>query len=81
MKTVLGMTMRDTITGFSGVVTGRAEYISGCAQALLVPKVKDDGALPESHWFDEQRLELLLADQVVLKNGDTPGCDREAPKR
>jgi len=81
MKTVLGTTMRDTITGFTGVVTGRAEYISGCAQALLVPKAKDDGSLPESHWFDEQRLESLPIVQVALNNGDTPGCDREAPKR
>lgn len=31
----LGQEVRDRLTGFSGVVTGRAEYITGCAQICV----------------------------------------------
>lgn len=77
----LGFTYVDRITGFRGVCTGHTVYISGCAQMLLVPPVKD-GAFAEPQWFDQQRCELVTtAERVVLDNGLTPGCDRAAPKR
>lgn len=76
----LGITARDTITGFEGVVTATAQYISGCNQVLLVPKVDDKGAFVESHWFDEQRCSQMGEEIVVLENEETPGPDKEAPK-
>lgn len=81
MKTELGSKVQDIITGFSGVVTGRAEYISGCNQALVVPAIRPDGALPDSQWFDEQRLSVVDESKIVLDNGNTPGCDKPAPRR
>lgn len=56
MKIELGMTVTDKITGFSGVVTGRCEYISGCHQVLIQPRVKDTGEFVDSRWMDEDRL-------------------------
>ncbi|MDX8513582.1 hypothetical protein [Mesorhizobium captivum] len=82
MKAILGTTMRDAITGFSGVVVGRVEYLTGCNQGLIQPKAKEDGTLADSAWFDEQRLEAVAGvPRVKLDNGNTPGCDRPAPKR
>jgi hypothetical protein len=82
MKTELGMKMRDRITGFTGIATGRAEYISGCHQVLLNAKVKDDGSFTGVEWFDEQRLEVdTSSPPIKLDNGRTPGADRPAPKR
>ncbi|WP_375782872.1 hypothetical protein ACE10Z_23445 [Bradyrhizobium sp. Pha-3] len=78
---LLGTTQRDKITGFSGVVTGFCEYLSGCNQALLVPKVAENGDFKEGHWFDVQRLEQVGADVITLDNGATPGFDKAAPKR
>ncbi len=81
-KELLGFTLRDKVTGFMGVATGHVEYITGCNQVLLVPKVDADGKLRESNWFDVQRCELLPAeDHVTVDNGVTPGPDKEAPKR
>jgi hypothetical protein len=79
--TILGTTQRDKITGFQGVVTGYCEYISGCHQVLLVPKVDEKGDHKEPHWFDLQRLERVGGDVVTLNNGRTPGFDKAAPKR
>lgn len=81
-KIQLGAFAQDRISGFRGRVTGRAEYISGCTQILLVPRVSDDGASRESAWFDEQRLDVEEGQGVItLDNSETPGPDRPAPKR
>jgi hypothetical protein len=78
----LGARYVDKITRFSGVATGRAEYISGCTQVLLAPGVDKDGNWKDSNWFDEQRLQVVPgSDVITLDNGDTPGFDKAAPKR
>lgn len=77
----LGITVKDKITGFEGVVTGFVKYISGCNQVLVVPKVDDKGASRDGAWFDVQRMERVGKDQIILDNGDTPGCDAAAPIR
>lgn len=81
MSNILGTTQRDKITGFSGVVAGFCQYISGCNQALLVPKVDEKGDFKEPHWFDVQRLEQVGTEVITLDNGATPGFDKAAPKR
>lgn len=77
----LGRTYTDKITGFTGVATGFVQYISGCHQVLLAPRVGEDGALRDSQWFDLQRVAAMDNQIVELDNGATPGCDRAAPKR
>lgn len=82
MNIDFGVTAKDVITGFTGVVTGRTTYISGCTQVLLQPAVGADGKRPDGEWFDEQRLSPVPGrETIVLNNGNTPGADREAPKR
>lgn len=54
----LGLRGRDKVTGFEGIITGRAQYIYGCDQYVLVPPVKD-GKCGENQWFDEGRIEVL----------------------
>ncbi len=77
----LGNVGRDKITGFQGTITGRAEYLYGCAQFVLVPPVKD-GTIQAGEWFDEGRIEFVgtginPADVRVEKNG---GPNRDAPR-
>lgn len=55
-KVDLGVQVEDNITGFKGIVTGRVEYVTGCLQYLLTPKVDDEGKRQASEWFDEDRL-------------------------
>ena len=55
MHESIGKSFTDSITGFKGVCTGRIEYITGCNQLLLTPKVGEDGVLKDGAWFDEQR--------------------------
>jgi hypothetical protein len=77
----LGLTYKDKITGFEGVATGYVQYLTGCNQVLIAPRCSSDGALRDSQWFDQQRLEDIGVSAVTLDNGTTPGCDRAAPRR
>ena len=79
---LLGSTVVDRVTGFSGIVTGYVTYLSGCNQALVVPKMGRDGKKPDGEWFDEQRLIVdTKRPKVVLDNARAPGFDTAAPKR
>lgn len=77
----LGAKYRDCITGFTGVCTGHVEYLTGCNQTLLAPALGSDGALRDSSWFDDQRLEKVGDEVIQLDNSETPGCDKAAPVR
>jgi hypothetical protein len=58
----LGDKVRDRINGFTGIVTGRAEYLYGCVQVLVAPqKTTKEGKRPDSEWLDEDRVEVLKA--------------------
>lgn len=78
----LGQKVKDKITGFSGRVTGRAEYLTGCAQVLVQPEqVGADQKWVDGHWLDETRVEITDVNALVL---DRPadaknGADIEAP--
>ncbi len=66
-KIKLGEKVKDNITGFDGVVTGRADYITGCRQYLVTPKaIKSE--FKSSVWLDEDRL-LKKMPKKPLNNG------------
>lgn len=78
----LGLTVTDKITGFTGLVIGKVDYLTGCSQLLVQPnKLTSDDNVIESRWFDVQRVEVLNAPVVQFNNGATPGADKPAPRR
>lgn len=81
MNIKLGTLVREIVTGFEGIATGRVEYITGCNQVLVAPRVKDDGAFIDSQWFDEQRLEVIKKEVVKLDNSTAKGSGEPAPRR
>lgn len=78
----LGITAKDIITGFEGVILGHCRYITGCDQYLLQPPMKKDGTHVESRWFDEQRLVIVKNGKSIpdLNKGTKPGADKAAPR-
>jgi len=75
-----GDTVRDLVTRFEGVITGRADYISGCNQYSVTTRLsgKKSGEHGEAckeiegRWFDEDRLQLLEPERIVLPGYATP---------
>ena len=62
----LGSTAGDTVTGFTGMITGRAEYLTGCRQYLVQSRGDDPAKKPDAEWFDEAR---LIAEKEVAEEG------------
>ena len=62
----LGKTAKDIVTGFEGIVTGRVEYLTGCNQYLVTPKIKDGASKSDALWFDENRLTVTKAAKIVI---------------
>lgn len=77
-----GVKAKDHISRFTGVVTGRADYLTGCRQYLLIPHVKEDGSYKDGHGFDEDRLELIAErEKTELATAEAPGGpEGSAPK-
>jgi len=77
----LGSKVRDSITGFEGIVTGRAEYLSGCVRILIQPQgLNNDGEMIESQWIDEGQLEIIKAEKESKKVVTGGPRSNEAPK-
>ncbi|MNY13045.1 hypothetical protein D3C86_1461590 [compost metagenome] len=64
----LGLEARDIVTGLTGIITSYCQYLTGCTQVSISPKVGADGKVPETHWFDIQRVELT-GEGVALQVG------------
>lgn len=82
MDVQLGHMYRCRITGFKGVATGRVEYITGCRQALLSPRVTESGAWVDAQWFDYSRLEEVAGIEPIVLNEEPAqlGFDLSAPR-
>jgi len=72
----LGDKARDTLSGFEGIVTGIADYLTGCRQASIQAPLKSDGTLGDHHWFDVTR--LLATGGGYTLPGDPPETLRVA---
>lgn len=71
----LGEIVKDRITGFSGTITGKCEYLTGCTQYLLQPNIDKDGKYVDGHWMDEDRLEAVKAEPVMHQVSTKGSCD------
>jgi len=78
-KFKLGEILKDKITGFTGVVLGRAEYATGCIQyGLLSPKLNKEGESLPWHWIDQVR--LITTGKKVKIGKDDSGPAPAAPE-
>lgn len=66
----------ETVTGFSGVITGTAFYLTGCTQHLITQQFVPEGKEPIALWYDEGRINFVkkhLTEEDV--KGSANGCD------
>jgi hypothetical protein len=83
----LGSIAKDRISGFTGVVSARHEYLTGCDKIDITPLGLDKDGLPhKSQWFDEQACEVLSEPErgkyVDVEKAPKPvGGPSEMPRR
>ena len=63
-RIALGARVRDTVTGFTGVVIGRCEYQHRTTELQVQPDVIIDGKPVEPTWIPEPRLEETPSEAV-----------------
>lgn len=55
----LGQRAKDVVTGFSGVIMSRIQYMTGCNQYGICPtKLDKEGKTIEWNYYDENRIVL-----------------------
>lgn len=55
----LGSKVRDTISGFKGIVVAKTEWLNGCVRITIAPQALHDGKLIDSATFDSEQVEVL----------------------
>lgn len=55
----LGDRCKDKVTGVTGMIVAKIEYLNGCRHFELQPKVNKDGEVPRSYWPDIEQVELV----------------------
>ena len=62
---ILGMPVRDIVTGMKGVVSHISFDLQGCVQVYVTPQAKKDGGLPDGAWFDTKRMKVIGKEPIM----------------
>lgn len=64
---LLGMKVRDRVTGLEGVCESISYDLYGCIQAVVRPNANNEkGDVPDGRWFDVSRLDVI-SDAPVME--------------
>lgn len=75
----LGDRVSCKITGFTGIIIGKSEWLNGCATYGIQTEDLKDGMPQKVKWFDEPQLRLQT--KKVLDIGDKDGGPIVEPER
>lgn len=64
---LLGLRVKDRVTGLSGTVSSVNFDLYGCIQACINPGLDKDGKPFDLHWYDISRLEVLSTEPVMTQ--------------
>jgi heat shock protein HspQ len=78
-KFELGQIAKDTITGFSGVVVARSQWLNSCNTYSLQSQDLVEGKPIDRQHFDEPQL-ALVSEQQFKRAGETGGPAQAPPQ-
>lgn len=62
---LLGKTIVDKVTNFSGIASSVSFDLYGCIQVAITPPVDKDGKLVDGRWVDINRVKVVTEDRVM----------------
>lgn len=71
--------VKDMLSGFTGIVISRGEYLTGCNQVSILPKSEKANEIEDGHWFEIERVEKI-GDRKVDVVPRRTGSDIEPTK-
>ena len=66
-----GSTVKEKVTGFSGVITGVAFYLTGCNSYLVTSRSSNSNEEAKAVWYDEGRLSLIQENTISFSDVQT----------
>jgi len=69
----LGKKVKCTITGFTGVIISRTQWLTNCNTYGVKSQTLKDGKPMESVWFDEPTLQIVDEVPVMKESRSTGG--------
>jgi hypothetical protein len=73
----LGDKVKDTITGFIGVVVGRSEWLFGCVRCAVQGEKLHEGKPVDAIWIDDGQLavtgKIKLPKEIAAKAAPVEG--------
>jgi len=76
----LGEKVKDKISGLTGIATTRLEYLNGCVQYTISPKLEKGKTELVAYNIDEENLEII-GKKVKIKKNNTGGPTMRAVKQ
>ena len=73
----LGNKVRCKVTGFVGIATAKTEFLNGCIQYEVIPKVSKDNKILDGVSIDEQNLEVIMTKKNKVKKEENGGAMRK----
>lgn len=67
----VGDSVKDKITGLTGIAVCRTEWLYGCVRVGVQPRTAKDGKIPEIEYIDEPQLKLVKR-EVFGPEGELP---------
>ena len=75
----LGQKVKDSITGYQGIVVGITTWLDGCVRIGIQSVQLKDGKVLDPEWFDEKR--IINLDDKTHKSTVKTGGPQNDPKR
>jgi hypothetical protein len=76
---LLGKTVKDVVSGFTGIATAEHNYLHGCTRVTVQPIINEKGELPETKCFDFPQLIVMGKAQIAIgknKKNDPGGPEK-----
>lgn len=73
----LGDRVRDKISGYTGIIVARTEWLYGCNRYNVQSEAMHDGLPVEARGFDEPQLEVVAPEALTDATVKPGGGDRD----
>jgi hypothetical protein len=79
-KITLGDRVKDTISGFQGILVARTKWLNGCERLTIQPEKLNAGKCIDQETFDAKQVELVKAGVIEYTDPENGG-PRPEPRR